>query len=136
VTKACQLFLVPSRSSNTPLYPSKGCELRNVLRLLLFRCFLLGLTFEPFEELGVRHDDSQISSHALSLLSWGTPCPPIVTALDLSIDHTNLEYLVTDNICNNLVSSFTHHCTTSTNSNSHKSNILHLRSSIKCNLQV
>jgi hypothetical protein len=35
VTKACQLFLVPSRSSNTPLYPSMGCELGSVLRLLL-----------------------------------------------------------------------------------------------------
>ncbi len=35
VSEACQLFLVPSRSSNTPLYPSKCCELRNVLRLLL-----------------------------------------------------------------------------------------------------
>jgi hypothetical protein len=34
VTKACQLFLVPSRSSNTPLYPSKCCELGNVLWLL------------------------------------------------------------------------------------------------------
>jgi hypothetical protein len=55
VTKACQLFLVPPRSSNPPLYPSKGCELGSVLRLLLFRCFLLGLTFEPFKELGVRH---------------------------------------------------------------------------------
>jgi len=55
VTKACQLFLVPSRSSNPPLYPSKGCELGSVFRLLLFRCFLLGLTFEPFKELGVRH---------------------------------------------------------------------------------
>jgi hypothetical protein len=54
VIKACQLFLVPSRSSNLPLYPSKGCGLGSVLRLLLFRCFLLGLTFEPFEELGVR----------------------------------------------------------------------------------
>jgi hypothetical protein len=30
-------------------------------------------------------------------------------ALDLSIDHTNLEYLVTDNTCNNLASFFTHH---------------------------
>jgi len=38
-----------------PLYPSKCCELGSVLRLLLFRCFLLGLTFEPFKELGVRH---------------------------------------------------------------------------------
>jgi hypothetical protein len=55
VTKACQLFLVPSRSSNTPFYPSKCCELGSVFRLLLFRRFLLGLTFEPFEELGVRH---------------------------------------------------------------------------------
>jgi hypothetical protein len=55
VTKACQLFLVPSRSSNSPLCPSKGCELGSVLRLLLFRCFLLRLTFEPFEELGVCH---------------------------------------------------------------------------------
>jgi hypothetical protein len=54
VIKICQLFLVPSRSSNPPLYPSKGCELRSVLRLLLFRCFLLGLTLEPFKELGVR----------------------------------------------------------------------------------
>jgi hypothetical protein len=34
VSEACQLFLVPSRSSNTPFYPSKCCELRNVLRLL------------------------------------------------------------------------------------------------------
>jgi hypothetical protein len=55
VSEACQLFLVPSRSYNTPLYPSKCCELGSVLRLLLFRCFLLGLTFEPFKEFGVRH---------------------------------------------------------------------------------
>jgi len=55
VSEACQLFLVPSRSSNTLFYPSKCCELGSVLQLLLFRCFLLGLTFEPFKELGVRH---------------------------------------------------------------------------------
>jgi hypothetical protein len=30
VNEACQLFLVPSRSSNTPLYPSKCCELGSV----------------------------------------------------------------------------------------------------------
>jgi len=63
VSEACQLFLVPSRSSNTPLYPSKCCELGSVLRLLLLllfsylgshlsplpssAVFLLGLTFEP-----------------------------------------------------------------------------------------
>jgi len=34
VSEACQLFLVPSRSSNTPLYPSTCCELRSVARLL------------------------------------------------------------------------------------------------------
>jgi hypothetical protein len=39
VSEACQLFLVPSRSSNTVLYPSKCCELRNVLRLLLLPLF-------------------------------------------------------------------------------------------------
>jgi len=30
VSETCQLFLVPSRSSSTPLYPSKCCELRSV----------------------------------------------------------------------------------------------------------
>jgi hypothetical protein len=34
VNEACQLFLIPSRSSNTPLYPSKCCELKSVPRLL------------------------------------------------------------------------------------------------------
>jgi len=34
VSEACQLFLVPSQSSNTPLYPSKCCELRSVPWLL------------------------------------------------------------------------------------------------------
>jgi len=34
VSEACQLFLIPSRSSNTPLYPSKCCELRSVPQLL------------------------------------------------------------------------------------------------------
>jgi hypothetical protein len=39
VNEACQLFLVPSRNSNTPLYPSKCCELRSVPRLLLLPLF-------------------------------------------------------------------------------------------------
>ncbi len=34
VSEACQLFLVPSRSFNTPLYPSKCCELGSVPRFL------------------------------------------------------------------------------------------------------
>jgi hypothetical protein len=36
MSEACQLFLVPSRSSNTPLYPSKCCELGSMLRFLPF----------------------------------------------------------------------------------------------------
>jgi hypothetical protein len=39
VSEACQLFLVPSWSSNTPLYPSKCCELGSVLWLLLLPLF-------------------------------------------------------------------------------------------------
>jgi len=34
VSEACQLVLVPSRSSNTPLYPSKCCELGSMAWLL------------------------------------------------------------------------------------------------------
>jgi hypothetical protein len=34
VSEACQLFLVPSWSSNTPFYPSKCCELGSVAWLL------------------------------------------------------------------------------------------------------
>jgi hypothetical protein len=33
MSEACQLFLVPSQSSNTPLYPSKCCELGSMPRL-------------------------------------------------------------------------------------------------------
>jgi hypothetical protein len=39
VSEACQFFLVPSRSSNMPLYPSKCCELGSVPRLLLLPLF-------------------------------------------------------------------------------------------------
>jgi hypothetical protein len=39
VSKACQIFLVPSQSSGTPLYPSKCRELGSVPRLLLFPLF-------------------------------------------------------------------------------------------------
>ncbi len=39
VSEACQLFLVPSRSSNTPLYPSKCYELGSVPQLLLLPLF-------------------------------------------------------------------------------------------------
>ncbi len=40
VSEACQLFLVPSRWSNTPLYPSKCCELESMPWLLFLPlCF-------------------------------------------------------------------------------------------------
>jgi hypothetical protein len=39
VSKACQIFLIPSRSSGTPLYPSKCRELGSVPRLLLLPLF-------------------------------------------------------------------------------------------------
>jgi hypothetical protein len=54
VSEACQLFLIPSWSSNTPLYPSKCCELWSVPRLFPFQCLVLGLASESFKELGVR----------------------------------------------------------------------------------
>jgi hypothetical protein len=52
VSEACQLFLVPSRSSNTPLYPLKCCELESVFRLLLLSLF------------------SYLGSHLSLLRSW------------------------------------------------------------------
>jgi hypothetical protein len=39
VSEACQFFLVPSWSSNMPLYPSKCCELGSVPRFLLLLLF-------------------------------------------------------------------------------------------------
>jgi len=67
----------------------------------------LGGLEDDYHNLGC--DDSQISGHALSFLSWGTPCPLAATILDLNIDHTNLEYLVINNTSSNLTSFFTHH---------------------------
>jgi hypothetical protein len=54
VSEACQLFLVPSRSSNTPLYPSKCCELRSMPRLLLLSMFPTWTRIKSFKELGAR----------------------------------------------------------------------------------
>jgi len=54
VDKACQLFLVPSRSSNTPLYPSKVLRVRECAPTFYsYVVFCLGLTFESLKELGV-----------------------------------------------------------------------------------
>jgi len=54
VSEACQLFLVPSRSSNTPLYPSKVLRTRERAPTLYSSdVFCLGFTFESLKELGV-----------------------------------------------------------------------------------
>jgi hypothetical protein len=56
VNEACQLFLVPSRNSSMPLYPSKVLRARErALTPCSSAIFCLGLTFESFKELGVHH---------------------------------------------------------------------------------
>jgi hypothetical protein len=56
VNKACHFFLVPSWSSNTPLYPSIVLRIRERASTLCpSTIFSLGLTFESRKELGVRH---------------------------------------------------------------------------------
>ncbi len=56
VNKACHFFLVPLRSSSTPLYPSivlrAGERAPTPCPSVVFN---LGLTFESYKELGVRH---------------------------------------------------------------------------------
>jgi hypothetical protein len=54
VSKACQLFLVPSQSSNRPLYSLKCCELGSVPRLLPLSLSFIWTHIESFQELGVR----------------------------------------------------------------------------------
>jgi len=56
VNEACQFFRVPSRSSNTPLYPSKVLRTKKHAPIpCYFVLFCLGLTFESLKELGARH---------------------------------------------------------------------------------
>jgi len=55
VSEACQIFLVPSRSSSTPLYPSKMLRTKERAPIpYSFAVFYLGFTFESLKELGVR----------------------------------------------------------------------------------
>ncbi len=68
IDKVCQLFLVPSRSSSTPLYPSKVLRTRERASTPYSSAvFYLRLTFESLKELGVRHKRSfcQHFSHSL-----------------------------------------------------------------------
>jgi len=52
VSEACQLFLVPSRSSNTPLYPSKCYELGNMPRLFPLPLFCTWTHFWVLQGVG------------------------------------------------------------------------------------
>ncbi len=52
VSEAFQLFLVPSRSSNTPLYPSKCCELRSVPQFLPLPLFCTWTHFWVLQGIG------------------------------------------------------------------------------------
>jgi len=52
VSEAYQFFLVPSRSSSTPLYPSKCCEQRSVPRLLFLPLFSTWTHIWVFQVLG------------------------------------------------------------------------------------
>jgi hypothetical protein len=55
VSEACELFLVPSRSSSMPVYPSKVLRTRErALTPYSSVVFCLGFTFESLKELGVR----------------------------------------------------------------------------------
>ncbi len=56
ISEACQFFLIPSRSSNMPLYPFKVLWAKECALILCSSDVLcLGLTFESLKELGVRH---------------------------------------------------------------------------------
>jgi hypothetical protein len=55
MSEACQLFLVSSRSSNTPLYPSKCCELGSDSKFqLLPHCRIFGPLNGSTRNLGTR----------------------------------------------------------------------------------
>jgi hypothetical protein len=65
VIEACQFFLVPSRSSNTPFYPSIVLQAKERPRLLTLPLFFsLGLTFESLKELGARHQRCSRRRHS------------------------------------------------------------------------
>ncbi len=52
VSEACQFFLVPSWSCNTPLYPSKCCELGSVPRLFPLPLFCTSTHFWILQGVG------------------------------------------------------------------------------------
>jgi hypothetical protein len=61
VIEACHFFLVPSRSSSTPLYPFIVLQVREGASTLCSSdVFNLGFTFESFKELGVRQCETHL----------------------------------------------------------------------------
>jgi hypothetical protein len=67
VIEACQFFLVSSRSSNTPLYPSKVLRARErAPTLYSFVVFCLRFTFESLKELGACQHPSSITFGSIS----------------------------------------------------------------------
>jgi hypothetical protein len=52
VVEACQFFLVPSRNSNTPLYPSKVLWVGSVPRLLTLPLFSISTHIWVFQGIG------------------------------------------------------------------------------------
>jgi len=95
VSEACQLFLVPSRSSNTPLYPSKCCELGSVPRLLLL---LLSSTWTHICILrGIR---SVLMLAFFFLFNWH-----IIVVLGVV---TSMLVIITSSVCCRLLNIFQH----------------------------
>jgi len=50
--KCLSIFLIPSQSFSTPLYPRSAMNHRVCPNFILFRCFHPRLTFESLEEIG------------------------------------------------------------------------------------
>jgi hypothetical protein len=63
MSEACQLFLVPSQSFNTPLYPSKCYELGSVPRLLPLSLFSTWTHIWVLQGVGSTSKELQIIMH-------------------------------------------------------------------------
>jgi hypothetical protein len=69
VIEACHFFLVPSWSSNTPLYPSIVLRARECAPTPCSSVvFSLGLIFESLKELGVRQVCFQLKIESIKII--------------------------------------------------------------------
>jgi hypothetical protein len=64
VIKHLSFFVIPSRNSNTPLYPQSVASQRTCFDSLFFHCFHFKLIFESIKELGS-------ASHKIKIISMG-----------------------------------------------------------------